>query len=75
MKSCNAKQDGKPCLNKVDEGQEYCPHHLGSQDADLKKKLTFGAIAVTVLASIYKVSKPYLGEALKVAKTVISKKI
>ncbi len=40
MKPCKAKlADGNPCPNHVDEGQEYCPHHLASQDAAMKEKL------------------------------------
>lgn len=40
MKPCKAKlTDGNPCPNQVDAGQEYCPHHLASQDAAVKEKL------------------------------------
>ena len=69
MKTCKEKlPDGKPCPNQVDEGQEYCFHHLADQDAKAKKKYSIATGAVTVLSlaavGIY-----------KVAKFVISKKL
>ncbi len=46
MKSCKEKfLDGKPCPNKIDEGQEYCPYHLAKQVADEKK--IFSSVMVT----------------------------
>ena len=50
MKPCKAKlPDGKPCPNQADEGQEYCPYHLASQDAEAKKIFS---IAGTVLGVV-----------------------
>ena len=47
MKPCKAKNsDGKPCLNQVDKGQEYCPYHLAEKDAKAKNIFS---IAVAVL--------------------------
>ena len=62
MKTCKEKlPDGKPCPNQVDEGQEYCFHHLADQDAKAKKKFSIATGAVAVLslvaAGIYKVAK------------------
>jgi hypothetical protein len=38
MKLCKAElPDEKPCPNKVDEGQEYCPYHLANKVAKIKK--------------------------------------
>jgi len=76
MKPCKAKlPDGKPCPHQVDKGQEYCPFHLASQDADTKKiifnalsGLGLGAVAV----GIYKVAKPGI---IKVAKFVAKIKL
>ena len=75
MKTCKAAQDGKPCPNKVDEGQEYCPYHLASQVADQKNMLVnILATAGTLLAAagIVPVAKTVLG---KVVKFVASKKL
>ena len=53
MKLCKAElPDGKPCPNKVDEGQEYCPYHLANQAAKIKK-LSF-AVITGVLAMVAK---------------------
>ena len=50
MKPCKAKlSDGKPCPNQVDEGQEYCPFHLASQNTKAKNILS---IAGTVLGVV-----------------------
>ena len=69
MKLCKAElPDGKPCPNKVDEGQEYCPYHLADQDSKTKKKLSIATGAVTVLSFV--VAGIYKG-----AKFVISKKL
>jgi hypothetical protein len=62
MKPCKAKlPNGKPCPNRADEGQEYCFHHLATQDAEIKKTVSIVAGAGTVLslvsAGIYKVAK------------------
>jgi hypothetical protein len=62
MIACKATlPDGKPCPNQVDEGQEYCFHHLADQDAKAKKNFSIAAGAVTVLGlvatGIYKVAK------------------
>ena len=62
MKACKSKlPDGKPCPNKVDDGQEYCFSHLADQDLKAKKKYSIATGAVTVLSlvavGIYKVVK------------------
>mgnify|MGYP000852021719 CR=1 FL=1 len=62
MQPCKAKlQDGKPCPNQVDDGQEYCFFHLADQDSKAKKKFSIatGAVAVVglVVTGIYKVAK------------------
>lgn len=50
MKSCKAKlPDGKPCPNQLDEGQEYCPFHIASQNTKAKNILS---IAVTILGVV-----------------------
>ncbi len=50
MKPCKAKlSDGKPCPNQVDEGQEYCPFHLASQNTKAKN---ISSIALTVLGVV-----------------------
>ena len=56
MKSCKAKvPDGKPCPNKVDEGQEYCQHHLSSQNTMVKNILSIaGTVALGVVAIVLK---------------------
>jgi len=69
MKSCKAKDaNGKPCPNKVGEGQEYCPYHLADQDAKTKKKFSIvtgvGTGLSLIAVGIY-----------KAAKFVISKKL
>ena len=61
MTPCKAKlPDGKICDNKVDEGQEYCPYHLASQDAETKKTLSIlakaGVVLLSLVAGIYKVA-------------------
>lgn len=68
MKQCKAKQDGKPCRNQVDEGQEYCPYHLASQDANLKKKISIGGLVVTGLGIAVTIL-------VKVGKFILTKKI
>jgi hypothetical protein len=62
MKPCKEKlPNGKPCPNQVDDGQEYCFHHLASKAVKKKKNISIAAGAVTVLGAvavgIYKVAK------------------
>ncbi len=58
MKLCKAELlNGKPCPNNVDEGQEYCPYHLASQDEETKKKLSITMVLSLVATGIYKVTK------------------
>ena len=46
MNLCKAElPDGKPGLNQVDEGQQYCPFHLSEQVAPWKKS-TLKALGV-----------------------------
>lgn len=56
MNSCKGKDvNGKPCPNKVDEGQEYCPYHLSSQNTTAKKILSIvGTVALGVVALVLK---------------------
>ena len=61
MKLCKAElPNGKLCPNNVDEGQEYCPYHLASQDAETKKTLSIlaeaGVVLMSLVAGIYKVA-------------------
>lgn len=66
MKTCNAKNpDGRPCLNQVDKGQEYCPYHLAEKDAKAKNILKIaGTIMGVVITGV-----------VAVAKFVVSKKL
>jgi len=57
MKPCKAIQDGKPCLNEADKGQEYCPYHLADQVAKGKRNISIAAGLVMVLGGIYKFAK------------------
>jgi hypothetical protein len=59
MKLCKEKsQDGKPCPNQVDEGQEYCPYHLASQNTKAKNILSIaGTVLSVVAAGIFTVVK------------------
>ena len=62
MKPCKTKlPNGKPCPNKVDDGQEYCPYHLANQNAKAKNIFSIVTGAVTFLGfvavGIYKVAK------------------
>lgn len=62
MKPCKAQlPGGKPCLNHVDDGQEYCFFHLADQDSKAKKKFSIATVAVAglglVATGIYKVAK------------------
>ena len=61
MKLCKAElPDGKPCPNKVDEGQEYCPYHLANQDAKIKKGIL--SVAGTVIMGVLAiVARPLFG--------------
>ena len=69
MKTCKEKlPDGNPCPNQVDEGQEYCFHHLADQDAKAKKTFSIAAGAVTVLGLV-------ATGIYKAAKFVVSKKL
>ena len=56
MKSCKAKDsNGEPCPNKVDEGQEYCPYHLSSQNTVAKNILSIaGTVVLGVVAMVLK---------------------
>lgn len=52
MKHCKEKsQDGKPCPNKVDEGQEYCHYHLASQNTKAKNILSIAGTVLSVVAA------------------------
>lgn len=65
MQTCKAKlPDGKPCPNRVDERQQYCPFHLASQDAGLKKTMltnllnfAWALVSIRFAATIPKVAK------------------
>lgn len=58
MKLCKAKlPDGKPCPHNVDEGQEYCPHHLASRVTRFAKVRNMVASLFGVVLIIYKVVK------------------
>jgi len=62
MNPCKAKlTDGKPCPNKADKGQEYCPFHLADQVA-LPKKIISGVVGGL---GILFVSKNVLEKAVK----------
>ena len=53
MKTCKAElSNGKPCSNKVDEGQEYCPYHLADKYTKVKKGIlsVAGTIVMVALA-------------------------
>jgi hypothetical protein len=51
MKLCKAElPDEKPCPNKVDEGQEYCPYHLANKVAKIKKGIL--SVAGTVITGV-----------------------
>jgi hypothetical protein len=76
MKTCNAKdQDGEPCPNLVDEGQEYCLYHLASQVTKEKKILINVLITLGTIISVTRivpVGKSVIG---KFGKFVLSKKL
>ena len=59
MKSCKAKDsNGKPCTNKIDDGQEYCPYHLSSQNTQAKTILSIaGAVLGVVVTGVVAVIK------------------
>lgn len=54
MKNCKAiLPDGKACPNIPDEGQDYCPYHLGEQNTKAKGILAVvGAIGASVGAAL-----------------------
>ena len=60
MKLCKAElPNGKLCPNNVDEGQEYCPHHLAEQITMPKKIASIalpilGVVASAVVAALLK---------------------
>jgi hypothetical protein len=63
MKPCKAKlSDGKPCPHQVDEGQEYCPHHLANQNTKTKNILSItgtvlGVVVVGVVTAVKLVAR------------------
>ena len=67
MNLCKAKlPDGKPCPNQADEGQEYCPFHLASQDAETKKNLlpVAGLLLRAVIVNRNKIAKFFVSKKL-----------
>jgi hypothetical protein len=61
MQPCKAKlPDGQSCPNQVDDGQEYCPYHLASQNRNAKNILsvvgTVLGIAVAGVVTIVKIA-------------------
>lgn len=52
-KTCKAiLENGRPCPNSVEDGQDYCPYHLAQQTTTPKKVVGYGGIILGALGTI-----------------------